>query len=69
MQIAVADQQHEGYGILNMDGQFWSRRYFVSESEANDYIQMWWQNNPQFDLSRHSVVPVVMHMKINRKER
>ena len=56
-------QTFKGFGILNADGGFWTQEVFKTESLASDYLYRRSRENPKWDLSKHSVVPVKMILK------
>ena len=46
-------------GILNMDGEFWTKKTFQTWAEAENYMHAFWGNikNPP-DMSKHEIVEV-----------
>lgn len=59
---SIVNMHSDGFGILNEDGQFWSREFFIEKELAEEYISKKEQETPNWDLSKHTVVPVTVRM-------
>ncbi len=55
------------FGIVNNVGSFWSDNTFYSRDEALDYIRQYEARNKACDLSKHTVVPVIVTIKAMSK--
>lgn len=57
---AAGDDPHDRWGILNHLGGVWSDETFSTDREASAYLERWVRDNPNMDLSKHRVAPVLV---------
>lgn len=54
------------YGILNSDGKPWTSDTFITAAKAERYLADRQRENPKWDLSKHTVVPVSVTIRAVR---
>lgn len=54
------------YGILNAEGKPWTSETFKTIARGEEYLVAQGRNNPNWNLSKHTVVPVSVTVRAIR---